>query len=205
MNGPFTFSPDGNPLIGPIRGLPGYWTACGVMAGLSQSGGVGLSMANWITAGDPGFDVWAMDVARFGDHTHARLHQHEGARELLRAGSGSRSPTSSWPRGAGVQTSPIHDRLVEANAGVRRLVRAGDGRCGSRLRGLDPVEEVTFGRSNAWDRVRAETLGREGWGGSDGDHWLRQVPGGGARCQGVGSTGCWPGGSRYPVGWRSRR
>ena len=85
VNGPFTFSPDGNPLIGPIRGLPGYWTACGVMAGLSQGGGVGLSLANWITAGDPGFDVWAMDVARFGDHATVAYteHQHEGAGELL--------------------------------------------------------------------------------------------------------------------------
>ena len=39
------------------------------MAGLSQGGGVGLAMANWITTGDPGFDVWGMDVSRFGDWT----------------------------------------------------------------------------------------------------------------------------------------
>jgi len=57
INGPFTFAPDGNPLIGPIRGLPGMWSACGVMAGFSQGGGVGLALANWITGGDPGFDV----------------------------------------------------------------------------------------------------------------------------------------------------
>ena len=38
VNGPFTFSPDGNPLVGPVRGLRGYWVACGVMAGLSQGG-----------------------------------------------------------------------------------------------------------------------------------------------------------------------
>ncbi|HJM22671.1 MAG TPA: FAD-binding oxidoreductase, partial [Acidimicrobiales bacterium] len=45
VNGPFTFSPDGNPLLGPVRGLPGYWCACAVMAGLSQGGGVGLALA----------------------------------------------------------------------------------------------------------------------------------------------------------------
>src|SRR5215831_16656771 len=42
VNGPFTFAPDGNPLVGPIRGLKNFWVACGVMAGFSQGGGVGL-------------------------------------------------------------------------------------------------------------------------------------------------------------------
>ena len=51
VNGPFTFAPDGNPLVGPVRGLRGYWVACGVMAGLSQGGGVGLALASWMTAG----------------------------------------------------------------------------------------------------------------------------------------------------------
>ena len=36
INGPFTFAPDGNPLVGPIKGLPGFWCACAVMAGFSQ-------------------------------------------------------------------------------------------------------------------------------------------------------------------------
>ena len=71
VNGPFTFSPDGNPLVGPVRGLRGFWVACGVMAGLSQGGGVGLALATWMTAGDhgdSGMDIWAMDVARYGDY-----------------------------------------------------------------------------------------------------------------------------------------
>ena len=37
------------------------------MAGFSQGGGVGLSLANWMIHGDPGFDVFSMDVARYGD------------------------------------------------------------------------------------------------------------------------------------------
>ncbi|MFZ9274101.1 MAG: FAD-dependent oxidoreductase, partial [Ilumatobacteraceae bacterium] len=68
VNGPFTFSPDGNPLVGPIKGMRGMWSACAVMAGLSQGGGVGLSLANWMVHGDPGADIWAMDVARYGDY-----------------------------------------------------------------------------------------------------------------------------------------
>ena len=48
INGPFTFAPDGNPLVGPIKGLRNFWVACGVMAGFSQGGGVGLrSRSGW--------------------------------------------------------------------------------------------------------------------------------------------------------------
>ncbi len=66
IHGPFTFAPDGNPLVGPVPGLRNYWSACGVMAGFSQGGGVGLSLAQWIIEGEAERDVMAMDVARFG-------------------------------------------------------------------------------------------------------------------------------------------
>ena len=69
INGPFTFAPDGNPLVGPMPGLRGYWAACAVMAGFSQGGGVGLTLAEWMVEGEPSRDVFAMDVARFGDYT----------------------------------------------------------------------------------------------------------------------------------------
>ncbi len=156
VNGPFTFAPDGNPLIGPVRGLPGYWTACGVMAGLSQGGGVGLSVANWITEGDPGFDVWAMDVARFGDYatvayTNAKVRENYSRRFRITF------PNEFLPEGRGVQTSPIYDRLAGANA-VWGDAFGLESALWFQVPGLEPVEEVTFGRSNAWDRVRAETL-----------------------------------------------
>ncbi len=67
IHGPFTFAPDGNPLVGPIPGLRGYWSACGVMAGFSQGGGVGLMLAQWMVHGECERDTSAMDVARFGD------------------------------------------------------------------------------------------------------------------------------------------
>ena len=85
INGPFTFAPDGNPLVGPVQGLTNFWVACGVMAGFSQGGGVGLVLANWMTAGDPGHDVFGMDVARFGEWATLALHQRQGAGELRAA------------------------------------------------------------------------------------------------------------------------
>ena len=85
INGPFTFAPDGNPLVGPVRGLPGYWCACGVMAGFSQGGGVGLALSNWMIA-------WRSRHRRLGHGRGALrrlgqqgLHQCQGARELFAA------------------------------------------------------------------------------------------------------------------------
>ena len=115
VNGPFTFAPDGNPLVGPVRGLRGYWCACGVMAGFSQGGGVGLALANWILTGDPGFDVWAMDVARFGDwaskaYTNAKVRENYARRFSIRF------PNEELPAGRPLKTSPIYDRLLARGA-----------------------------------------------------------------------------------------
>ncbi len=156
INGPFTFAPDGNPLIGPVRGLPGFWSACAVMAGLSQSGGVGLSVANWMIEGDPGADVWGMDIARYGDFA-TMAYTNEKVRENYSRRFRITFPNEFLPMGRTVQTSPIYDRLVSRNAVF------GDGygleaALWFQNDGEEPVEEVTFGRSNAWDRVRAETL-----------------------------------------------
>ncbi len=111
INGPFTFAPDGNPLVGPVRGLPGFWCACGVMAGFSQGGGVGLALANWMIEGDPGFDVWAMDVARYGSFatrswTNAKVRENYSRRFRIRY------PNEELPAGRGLKTAPVHDLLA---------------------------------------------------------------------------------------------
>ncbi|SDJ24513.1 GcvT family protein [Lutimaribacter saemankumensis] len=67
IHGPFTFAPDGNPLVGPVPGVRNYWSACAVMAGFSQGGGVGLMLAQWMVEGETERDTFAMDCARFGD------------------------------------------------------------------------------------------------------------------------------------------
>ena len=66
-------------------------------------------------------------------------------------------PNEFLPAGRGVQTSPIYDRLVEANA-VFGDAFGLESALWFQAPGLEPIEEVTFGRSNAWSRVRAETL-----------------------------------------------
>ncbi len=115
INGPFTFSPDGNPLVGPIRGLPGYWCACAVMAGFSQGGGVGLALANWMIEGDPGFDVWGMDVSRFGDwatltYTNAKVRENYSRRFSIRFAN------EELPAARPFRTTPVYDQMLTAGA-----------------------------------------------------------------------------------------
>ena len=110
INGPFTFALDGNPLVGPVQGLTNFWCACAVMAGFSQGGGVGLALSNWMVHGDPGFDVWGMDVARFGEwatlrYTNAKVRENYSRRFSIRF------PNEELPAARPAQTTPAlrHD------------------------------------------------------------------------------------------------
>ncbi|MBL8700883.1 MAG: GcvT family protein [Alphaproteobacteria bacterium] len=154
INGPFTFAPDGNPVIGPIRGLKNYWVACGVMAGFSQGGGVGLSLANWMIHGDPGADIWGMDVARFGDwatlaYTNAKVRENYSRRFRIRF------PSEELTAARPLKTTPIYDKLKAANAvfgdywGLEHALWFAP-------KGMEPIETITFNRSNAHPHVAAE-------------------------------------------------
>lgn len=117
INGPFTFAPDGNPLVGPVQGLTNFWCACAVMAGFSQGGGVGLSLANWMTEGDPGADIWGMDVARFGEwaglrYTNAKVRENYSRRFSIPF------PNEELPAARPVHTTPLYDIMVRDNHAV---------------------------------------------------------------------------------------
>jgi dimethylglycine dehydrogenase len=154
VNGPFTFAPDGNPLIGPVRGLANFWVACGVMAGFSQGGGVGLALSRWMVEGDPGADVWAMDVARYGDwttlaYTNAKVRENYSRRFRIRF------PNEELSAARPLRTTPIYDRLTAGHAVF------GDY-CGLEhplwfaTSAEEAREDVTFKRSNAHPHVAAE-------------------------------------------------
>lgn len=120
VNGPFVFGPDGNPMIGPMRGMPGYWCAVAIMAGFSQGGGVGLSLANWMIHGDPGADIWAMDIARYGDWTTMK-YANKKVRENYSRRFQIKFPNEElWAARPG-KTTPIYDKLIAAGA------QMGDG------------------------------------------------------------------------------
>jgi len=154
INGPFTFTPDGNPLVGPVPGLTHYWVACGVMAGFAQGGGVGLALAQWITQGEPEGDILAMDVARFGAYA-SRHYTVAKAREFYSRRFQIAYPNEYWPAGRPTKTSTVHPILRAAGAvfGVSYglevplyFSRPGEA----------AGEIPTLKRSNAHECVRAE-------------------------------------------------
>ncbi|MEJ6398291.1 GcvT family protein [Yoonia sp. 208BN28-4] len=108
IHGPFTFAPDGNPLVGPVPGLRNYWSACGVMAGFSQGGGVGLMLAQWMIEGEPERDVTAMDVARFGNWITPGYTRPKVIENYQRRFSVS-YPNEELPAARPHRTTPMYD------------------------------------------------------------------------------------------------
>jgi dimethylglycine dehydrogenase len=115
VNGPFTFAPDGNPLIGPVRGVQNYWSCCGVMAGFSQGSGVALALSQWMIDGEPEGDVFAMDVNRFGDYA-TKSYAIEKGKEFYENRFFLLCPNDEWPAARPCKVSAVHDRLRQANA-----------------------------------------------------------------------------------------
>jgi len=154
VNGGMVFAPDGNPIIGPVRGLTNYFCACGVMAGFSQGGGVGLAVANWIVDGEPGMDVFAMDVSRFGafvthDYLLTKTEENYQRRFMLTF------PNEELPAARPGKRTPVYDRLAQQGAvfgmALGREYPLWYGPAGERL-----TETPTYRRSNAFPFVAEE-------------------------------------------------
>ncbi len=154
INGPFTFAPDGNPLVGPVPGLRNFYCACGVMAGFSQGGGVGLTLANWIVEGDPGMDVFAMDVARFGDFA-TRAFTNAKVRENYSRRFSITFPNEELPAARPQRTTPVYERL-KARGAVFGASFGLEHALWFAPAGTDAHERPTFRRSNAHDPVGQE-------------------------------------------------
>jgi dimethylglycine dehydrogenase len=155
INGPFTFAPDGNPLVGPVQGLTNFWCACAVMAGFSQGGGVGLALSNWMVNGDPGFDVWGMDVARFGEwaslrYTNAKVRENYSRRFSIRF------PNEELPAARPAQTTPLYDVMVRDNNAVMGDSWGLETPLWFAPKGTEPKDVVSFHRSNDFEHIGAE-------------------------------------------------
>ena len=154
INGPFTFAPDGNPLIGPVPGIRNYWVACAVMAGFCQAGGVGLCLAQWIIDGEPEMDVYAMDVGRFGnfatkDYTYLKSQENYQRRFMLTY------PNEELPAARNWRTTPSYDAL-DAQGAVWGASFGLEHALWFSPDGPGQVETPTFRRSNAFETVAAE-------------------------------------------------
>ncbi|NHQ75515.1 FAD-dependent oxidoreductase [Roseovarius gahaiensis] len=72
INGPMIWSPDSNVILGPVPEKKGYFMCGGIIPGFSQSAGMGLMVAQWITTGEMQYDMFAWDIARFDEWANDR-------------------------------------------------------------------------------------------------------------------------------------
>ncbi|MEM9911879.1 MAG: FAD-dependent oxidoreductase, partial [Pseudomonadota bacterium] len=154
IHGPFTFAPDGNPLVGPVPGLRNYWSACGVMAGFSQGGGVGLMLAQWMIEGECERDVSAMDVARYGSwitpgYTLPKVIENYQKRFSVAY------PNEELPAARPFRRTPMYD--VFDKMGAVWGHQYGLEVVNYFAKGDEPrFETPSFRRSNAWEATRRE-------------------------------------------------
>ena len=162
VNGAFTFSPDGNPLVGPVSAVPNYWLACGVMAGFLQGGGVGKTLAEWMIHGETEADAWPMDIARYGDFTSNREYIRQTTGQFYSRRFIMTYPNEQLPAGRPLKKTPAWSAMNSAGAqwgcswGLEVPLVFASG---------DFSETPTLKRSNAFGIVAEECLAvREGVG-----------------------------------------
>ena len=153
VNGAFTFSPDGNPLVGPVRGKPGYWCACAVMAGFLQGGGVGKSLAEWMIHGEPEADVYGMDVARYGKFAENKQYIKETTGQFYSRRFVMTYPNEQLPAGRPLKMAPAHSEMNEAGA---VWGQSWDMEVPLYFAPKGFKETPTLKRSNAFEHVAAE-------------------------------------------------
>lgn len=159
INGPIPYTPDGNPLIGPMPGVPNAFEACVFSFGIAQAGGAGKVLAEWVVDGGTEWDMWTCDPRRFmdyadQDHTLAKameVYGHEYAMHF---------PHHAWPAGRGKRLSPVHGRVRALGAEFGAY--GGWERANWFARPEDDTSEAavrTWVREGPWfARVREECL-----------------------------------------------
>ncbi len=117
VHGPEAFTPDGEFILGEAPEVGGFFVAAGFCAhGIAGAGGAGRIMADWIADGDPGLDLWHMDLRRFGAQYRSRRLVTERAREVYGTYYDLRYPNQERETGRGLRLSPIYPRLRDLGA-----------------------------------------------------------------------------------------
>jgi len=116
INGPIPVSADGEPIMGLVPELDNFFVACGFTAGIAASGGAGQAMANWITHGDPGMDLWSFDTRRFGTLHAQPAYLEKRAIDAYAAYYKIHWPGEQTKVGRGLRRSPLYDHLKRAGA-----------------------------------------------------------------------------------------
>ncbi|MGE0499354.1 MAG: FAD-dependent oxidoreductase [Rhizobiaceae bacterium] len=158
INGPIPYAPDGNPLIGPMPGVPNAFEACVFTFGIAQAGGAGKVLAEWVTEGRTEWDMWSCDPRRFTDFAAAPDYAVAKGMEVYGHEYAIHFPRHAWPAARNRKKSPIHDRV--AALGGQFGSYNGWERANWYAKASDDVSEEstqTYHREGPWhQRIREE-------------------------------------------------
>ncbi len=117
LNGPESFTPDGNFILGEAPELDGYFVCAGFnSAGIANAGGAGRLTAEWIVAGSPSLDLWDVDIRRFAPFHANRRHLADRTVESLGLHYAMRWPREELTTVRPLRRSPLYDRLAARGA-----------------------------------------------------------------------------------------
>lgn len=111
INGPIPYAPDGNPLLGPMPGVPNAYEACVFTFGICQAGGAGKVLAEWVTEGETEWDMWSCDPRRYTSFAADKDYCVAKGMEIYGHEYAMHFPKHAWPAGRDMKLSPIHDRI----------------------------------------------------------------------------------------------
>ena len=154
INGPMIWSPDSSALFGPVPELRNYFCCNGIIPGFSQSGGLGLMLAQWIVEGEPELDMFPWDMARYDDwatksFTKARALDCYGHRFKIHF------PYEERDAGRPVRTRPVYERQKQMGA-VFGLNYGWEHPLWFARNGVAPVDEYGFERQSWFQPVADE-------------------------------------------------
>ena len=154
INGPIPYSPEGLPYIGPAHGLKNFFQCCCFSFGIAQAGGAGKTLSEWVTEGEPEWDLWALDPRRYTDYA-TKTYVTAKAIELYQNEYAIGFPFEERAAGRPARTSPLYDCL--AAKGARFGARGGWERAVyfAPDDGLDE-QTLTFRRDRNWFDVVGE-------------------------------------------------
>ena len=156
VNGPESFTPDNNFILGEAPELKNLFVAAGFNSvGIASAGGAGKYLAEWMIEGQPTIDLWSVDIRRFGPWANNREFLRQRVTEVLGLHYQMAWPNREFTTGRGLRKSPLHDRLAAQGASFG--VKNGWERPNWFARGgMKPEVEYSFGRQNWFECHAAE-------------------------------------------------
>lgn len=156
VNGPIPYSPDGNPYIGPEPGLRNFFHCNTFSFGITQAGGAGKALAEWVVHGQTEWDLWSVDRRRYTDYA-TTPYTVAKAIEVYQNEYAPSYPYEERPAGRPLRLSPLYDTLKAK--GARFGARGGWERAVYfDLHGTVAPDKPSFRREHVWSQVVAEEV-----------------------------------------------